>query len=83
MSATWKYLLARLGICAVLFVVFLPTGLHPLVIGMIALLGGFLLSHFLLRRWRDDMLANVDKTVRRRRERKAELRRQLAGDDDD
>lgn len=83
MTPTWKYLLGRVGLFAVLFVVLLPTGLNPLVIGMIALLGSFLLSLVVLRRWRDDMMSNVDETVRRRRERKADLRRQLAGDDDE
>lgn len=83
MNATVKYLLARLGLMVVIAVVLLPTGLHPLVIAMAALLGGFVLSWLLLRPLRDRMIADVDSTVSRRRAEKAKLRAALAGEDDD
>ncbi|GAA4919739.1 uncharacterized protein DUF4229 [Stackebrandtia albiflava] len=82
MSPFMKYLLGRLGLFVVIAVALLPTGLHLLVIAMIALLASFLLSLVLMRRWRTEMATDVDSVVRRRREQKARLRAELAGDDD-
>ncbi|HIW64319.1 MAG TPA: DUF4229 domain-containing protein [Candidatus Stackebrandtia excrementipullorum] len=83
MSPTWKYMLGRIGLFVGLGAVLIPTGLSLAVIAMIALLGSFLLSLVLLRRWRVEMVEDVDKTVQHRRKRKDELRRQLAGEDED
>lgn len=83
MSPTVKYLLGRVGLFVVLLVLLWPTGLNPLVIAMIAMLGSFVLSLVVLRKWRDEMVSNVDATVQRRREQKEKLRRELAGDEVD
>ena len=82
MSPFMKYLLGRLGLFLVIGVALLPTGMNLLVIAMIALLGSFLLSLVLMRRWRVEMASDVDTTVRRRREEKAKLRSALAGDEE-
>ncbi|MFD0558244.1 uncharacterized protein DUF4229 [Stackebrandtia endophytica] len=83
MSPTVKYLLGRVGLFVVLLALLWPTGLNPLVIAMIAMLGSFVLSLVVLRKWRDEMVSNVDATVQRRREQKEKLRRELAGDEVD
>jgi len=82
MSPTLKYLLGRVALFVIFAVALWPTGLNPLVVGMIALLGSFLLSLVVLRKWRDEMVSSVDKTVQRRRDQKEKLRRELAGDED-
>ena len=83
MNPTLKYLLGRIGLFLVIGVALWPTGLDPLVIAMAALLGSFLLSFVLLRKWRNEMISDVDATVARRRKQKAELRAALAGEDED
>ena len=83
MSPSVKYLLARVGLFLVIGVVLWPTGLNPLVIAMAALLGAFLLSTLLLRKWRDAALSDVDDKLTRRRAERAKLRAALAGDDED
>lgn len=83
MSPTLKYLLARVGLFLAVGAVLWPTGLDPLVIAMAALLASFLLSFFLLRRWRVEMLEKVDSRISHRREEKSKLRAELAGEDDD
>ncbi|HIV58888.1 MAG TPA: DUF4229 domain-containing protein [Candidatus Stackebrandtia faecavium] len=83
MSATWKYLLGRLGLLIGTFAVLWPTGLDPLVIAMAAVLISFVLSFVLLRKWRIQMMENADDTFTRRREEKAQLRMALAGEDGD
>ncbi|HZE40691.1 MAG TPA: DUF4229 domain-containing protein [Stackebrandtia sp.] len=83
MNATGKFALARVGLFLVVGAALWPTGLHPLVIAMAALLVSFLLSFVLLRKWRVEMLNDVDSTVKRRREQKDKLRAALAGEDED
>ncbi|CAM3134772.1 DUF4229 domain-containing protein [Stackebrandtia soli] len=82
MSPTVTYLLARLALFVVIAVALWPTGLHPLVLAMAALLGAYLLSLVLLRRLRAAMLADVDSRMNRRRAHKERLRAALAGEDD-
>lgn len=83
MSPLWKFTLGRIGLVVLIGALLWPTGLHPLVIAMVALLGSFLLSFVLLKKWRDEMLSDVDAAVKRRRVQKEELRSALAGDEDE
>ncbi|ADD40303.1 DUF4229 domain-containing protein [Stackebrandtia nassauensis] len=82
MSPLWKFTLGRVGLCVLIGALLWPTGLHILVIAMAALLGSFLLSFVVLKKWRTEMLADVDEAVKRRRAQKEELRSALAGEDE-
>jgi hypothetical protein len=49
---------------------------------MIAIIASFGLQFVLLRRWRDEMIGQVDRAVTRRKAEKAKLRSALAGEED-
>jgi C4-dicarboxylate transporter len=80
-----KYSLGRLGlfvaVAAVLFV--LPIQLHPLLRLMIAVLVSAVLSLFVLRRWRDEVAAQISNAAQRRSAARSRLRSALAGEDDE
>jgi threonine/homoserine/homoserine lactone efflux protein len=83
MSPLVKYTLGRLGLfLAVLLVLWPVPQLSPLVKLLAALVGSFLLSWFLLRRWRDELSASLADRLARRRAERERLRAALAGEDD-
>jgi hypothetical protein len=82
MSPLVKYTLGRFGLfLAALLVVWPVPGLSPLVKLLVALVGSFLLSWFLLRRWRDEFSADLAGRIARRRAEQERLRAALAGED--
>ncbi|MGE5828393.1 MAG: DUF4229 domain-containing protein [Micromonosporaceae bacterium] len=82
MSPALKYSLGRIGIfvaVAVLVVLLLPVD-SLLVKLLVAILVSAVLSFFLLRRWRDELAAQIQAGAGRRSQEKARLRDALAGD---
>ena len=82
LSPTVKYTLGRVGLFVVVALLLWPVPIDLLVKLMIAILVSFGLQFVLLRRWRMEMIGQVDEVVSRRREEKAKLRSALAGDED-
>ncbi|GHJ50578.1 hypothetical protein Cs7R123_79200 [Catellatospora sp. TT07R-123] len=82
MSAAVKYTLARLGLFLAVFAAlwFVPVISLPVKL-MIAIVVSAAAGWFLLRNLRDDVSAQVEGAVDRRREQKEHLRAALAGDD--
>jgi membrane protein implicated in regulation of membrane protease activity len=95
MSPTMKYTLGRIGLfvlaLAVMWplvlglahVVPLPFDLTALGTLLLALIVSSVASYFLLRRWREEMVGQIDGAVGRRRQRREDLRAALAGEDED
>jgi hypothetical protein len=77
-----KYTLGRLGLfLAVLLAMWPVPGLSLLMKLLVALVVSFLLSWFLLRRWRDELSVSMAARVDRRRAERERLRAALAGED--
>ncbi len=83
MSPAVKYTLGRLGLFVLCAVLLTPLPIDLLLRLMIALLVSMVLSFFLLRRWRDEMVLQIDAAVKRRRQEKERLRAALAGESTD
>jgi hypothetical protein len=82
MSPAMKYTLGRLGLfLAVLLAMWPVPELSPLMKLLVALVVSFLLSWFLLRRWRDELSVSMAARVDRRRAERERLRAALAGED--
>lgn len=81
MAPSVKYTLARVGFFVVATALLWPVPIDLLLKLMIAIAVSFVASFFLLRRWRDEMVTQIDSTFRRRRDEKEKLRAALAGDD--
>ncbi len=82
MSPAVKYTLGRVGLFVAALALMLPLPLDLYAKLLAALLVSFLASFVLLRRWKDEMVGQIDGAVRRRRDRKEDLRAALAGDDE-
>ena len=83
MSPAIKYTLARVGMFLVIAVALTPLHLDLLLQLLIALVVTAVAAYFLLRRWRDEMAANIGKSMEARKAEKERLRSALAGDDED
>jgi hypothetical protein len=84
MTAGLRYALARVVIfvaCVLPAGLLLPRDMNLLLKLMIALVVSAVLSFVLLRKWRDDVAAQMSASARRRVEQKEKLRSALAGDD--
>lgn len=82
MSPAMKYTLGRLGLFVGVLLVMSPVpGLSLLMKLLVALVASFLLSWFLLRRWRDELSVSMASRVQRRRAERERLRAALAGED--
>lgn len=81
MTPAVKYTLGRLGLFVLVAVALLPVGLNLYLTLMVALLVSMALSYVLLRRWRDELAAQIGEAARQRQERKNQLRAALAGED--
>jgi hypothetical protein len=81
-SPAIKYTLGRVGIFVVIAVALLPLHLNLFLALMIALLSSMALSFFLLKRWREQLSADIATHVDNRRAEKDRLRTALSGDDD-
>jgi hypothetical protein len=78
-----KYTLGRIGLLlAALLVVWPVPQLGPMVKLLTALTVSFVLSWFVLRRWRDEFSAYLAARAEQRRLERERLRAALAGDDD-
>jgi hypothetical protein len=84
MTAGLKYALGRVGIfvvCVLPAALLLPRDMNLFLKLMIALVVSAVLSFVLLRKWRDEVSAQMSANSRRRVEQKEKLRSALAGDD--
>jgi hypothetical protein len=82
LSPAAKYTLGRVGLFVVVALLLWPVPIDLLVKLMIAIIASFGLQFVLLRRWRDEMIGQVDRAVTRRKAEKAKLRSALAGEED-
>jgi hypothetical protein len=79
-NAGLKYSLGRLALFVVVVAVLLPVPVPLLIKLMMALIISAPLSFVLLKRWRLEFGQRIDGRVRRRRERRDQLRAMLRGD---
>jgi hypothetical protein len=82
MSPAIKYTLARVGLFVVIALVLTPLHLDLLLQLMIALVVTAVVAYFVLRKWRDEMAQNINKSMEARRAEKERLRSALAGDEE-
>lgn len=82
LSPAAKYTLGRVGLFVVVALLLWPVPIDLLVKLMIAIIASFGLQFVLLRKWRDEMIGQVDRAVTRRKAEKAKLRSALAGEED-
>ena len=83
MNPALKYTLGRVGLFVLCAVALLPVPLNIWVKLMIAVVASFALQFVLLRKWRQEMIGQVDAAMARRRQEKEQLRAALAGEDTD
>ena len=81
MNPALKYTLGRLGLFVACALVLLPVPANIWIKLMAAVLASFALQFVLLRKWRLEMINQVDTTMAKRRQDKERLRAALAGDD--
>jgi hypothetical protein len=82
MTPAVKYTLGRLGLFLACALVLLPVPMSFWVKLMVALVASFALQFVVLRKWRLEMIDQVDQAMTRRRQDKDWLRSALAGEDD-
>lgn len=82
MSPAIKYTLARVGMFVVIALALTPLRIDLFLRLIIALTITAVASFFLLRKWRDEMAANITASMASRKAEKARLRSALAGDDE-
>jgi Protein of unknown function (DUF4229) len=82
MNPMVKFTLGRIGLFALMALLLWPVPIDLLLKLMIAIIGSFALQFVVLRKWRQEMIGEVDQVANRRREEKAKLRAALAGDDE-
>ena len=83
MNPVVKYTLARIGLFVAAVLVLWPLPQPGLMVKLlVALTVSFVLSWFLLRRWRDEFATYLAARAERRRAERERLRAALAGDDD-
>src|SRR5204862_855480 len=80
MNAAVKYTLGRVLLFIACLAALVPVPLNLWVKLMIAVVASFGLQFVLLRKWRQEMIGEVDQAVARRRQEKRRLRTALAGD---
>jgi len=81
MNPALKYTLGRVGLFVLCAAALLPVPLNIWVKLMIAVVASFALQLVLLRKWRLEMIGQVDEAMARRRREKQKLRSALAGDE--
>ena len=82
MNPALKYTLGRVGLFVVCALVLLPVPLNIWVKLMVAVVASFALQFVVLRKWRLEMIGQVDDAMARRRQEKEKLRAALAGEED-
>jgi hypothetical protein len=83
MNPMVKFTLGRVGLFVLITLLLWPVPIDLLLKLMIAIIGSFALQFVLLRKWRLQMIGEVDQVANRRRAEKAKLRAALAGEDDE
>ena len=83
MNPMVKFTLGRIGLFVLIALLLLPVPIDLLLKLMIAIIGSFALQFVVLRKWRAEMIGQVDQVANRRRADKAKLRAALAGEDDE
>lgn len=83
MNPMVKFTLGRIGLFVLVALLLWPVPIDLLLKLMIAIIGSFALQFVLLRKWRQEMIGQVDQVANRRREEKAKLRAALSGEDDE
>ena len=83
MNPMVKFTLGRVGLFVLIALLLWPVPIDLLLKLMIAIIGSFALQFVVLRKWRTEMIGQVDQVASRRREEKAKLRAALAGEDDE
>ncbi len=83
MTPAIKYTLGRVGLFVACALVLAPTPLNLFLKLMIALIVSFGLQFVVLRKWRQEMMGQVDAAMAKRKQEKEHLRAALAGEDDD
>jgi hypothetical protein len=78
-----KFTLGRVGLFVVVAALLWPAPIDLLLKLMIALLVSFALSFVVLRRWRSELIGQVDASVAKRRSERDRLRAALSGEDSD
>jgi len=78
---TVKYTLGRVGLFVVVALALWPVPVDLMIKLMVALIVSFGLQFVLLRRWRTEMIEQVDGAVARSRADRARLRSALSGED--
>ena len=82
MNPMTKYTLGRIGLFVACALVLAPLPLNLFLKLMIALIVSFGLQFVLLRKWRLEMIGQVDAVMARRKQEKENLRAALSGDDE-
>jgi len=82
MTPALKYTLGRVGLFVACVLVLLPVPLNIWVKLMVAVVASFALQFVVLRKWRLEMIGQVDEAMARRRQEKKRLRAALAGEDE-
>jgi Protein of unknown function (DUF4229) len=82
MNPMVKFTLGRVGLFVAIALVLWPVPVDLLVKLMIAVVGSFALQFVVLRRWRAEMIGQVDQAAGKRRAEKEKLRAALAGEDE-
>jgi hypothetical protein len=82
MNPALKYTLGRVGLFVLCAAALLPVPLNIWVKLMIAVVASFALQFVLLRKWRQEMIGQVDAAMTRRKQEKENLRAALAGEDE-
>jgi hypothetical protein len=83
MNPALKYTLGRVGLFVLCAAALLPVPLNIWVKLMTAVVVSFALQLVLLRKWRLEMIGQVDQAMARRRQEKEKLRAALAGEETD
>lgn len=81
MNPMLKYTLGRIGLFVLVALLLLPVPMQLLVKLMVAVIVSFGLQFVLLRKWRAQMIDQVDHSVGQRRAAREKLRSALAGED--
>ena len=83
MSPALKYTLGRVGLFVACALGLLPLPLNLWIKLMVAVVASFALQFVVLRKWRLEMIGQVDDAMARRRQEKQRLRAALAGEESD
>jgi len=81
MNPALKYTLGRVGLFVVCALLLLPVPLNLWVKLMVAVVVSFALQFVVLRKWRLEMIGQMDDAMIRRRQEKQRLRAALAGEE--